>query len=251
MTQPDIEVALDFAIAQTGKPYSWARPIKEYANTYDCSALVIAALIHMFHAAGLEPPADLLACSNTVDLYNWGKKHGYLTAVDKAVRTRGAILIKGRWWGYGVAGHTCLSEGNGREMAAHGRRSGIHEADIFGGRAYLDGLIINDGSVFYKDLQPPIDPKVIELLLKLVAWGERVKKHALRMGDPANGDITILNQLLVQRGLMPTNAPMNFYSSITRDGVVHFKKLHPEIGNIVGKTFGGSEPAVDAILAAA
>ncbi len=235
MTQPDIEVAVQYALAQSGKPY------RAYGNRFgpdyfDCSGLVIASLRH----AGISVPADV---GNTVGLYNWAKRVGGLVSVDKAVRTRGAILIKGKNYGYGPLGHTAISLGDGREMAAHGVRSGIHPSDVYGGRNYQDGFIIP--GVFYKDLQPPVDPEVIATLVKLEQWRLRVALKPLRMGDPDSGDIGILNTLLAQRGLRPTTGLMNRYTTVTRDAVVHFKKL-AHLSNIVGKTFG--DEAAAAIL---
>lgn len=235
MTQPDINVAVDFALAQSGKPYH-AYGARFGPDYFDCSGLVIASLRH----AGITVPGDV---GNTVGLYNWAKRVGGLVTVDKAVRTSGAILIKGRNYGYGPLGHTSISLGNGQEMAAHGTRSGIHVSDVYGGRNYQDGFILP--GVNYH-LEPPVDPKVLEALVKLQKWAKDVGASPLEQGD-TNGHVTILNQLLIARALLPTKlAYMNTYTKATRDAVVHFKRL-AKLANDVGTRFGGD--AATAILA--
>lgn len=237
MTQPDIEVALQFEIAQSGKPYTTQRPIKEYADGYDCSALQVAGLRHMSDEAGVQsvvPPN----VSNTVDLYNWGKSIGGLVSVTKGIATRGAIFIKGRWWGYGPLGHTSMSCGDGTAMAAHGTHSNpeIGIAPLYGGREYQDALIIP--GVFYAALQPPVDPAVIKELGELAAWGKRVTAKPL-VWKESGTDVTTLNKLLIAQAMMPSKGvPMNIYSKQTVAGVNHFKRAH-KLPNTDGKVFGG------------
>lgn len=241
---PDIEVAVDFALAQSGKSYCLHRPISEYASCYDCSALVIASLIHMYHQAGKQPPADLLACSNTVDLYKWGQQHGYLVSVAKGAATRGAIMIRGRSYGFGPLGHTSYSLGDGNEMAAHGFRSGIHPS-VLDTSFYQDALIINDGSVHYAALDPPVDPKVLAAIAKLLKWEQAVTLAPLHQGDTTN-NVSILNDLLIHRGLMDRKYKSNTYTQNTR-AAVHRLKLDKGIDPPDGRGFGGT--AAKALLA--
>ncbi len=226
MTQPDIENAVAYALAQSGKPYHsyGARFGPDY---YDCSGLVIASLRH----AGIPVPDDV---GNTVGLYNWAKRVGGLITVSKGVSVRGAIMIKGKNYGYGPLGHTSFSLGDGREMAAHGTYSGIHVSDLYGGRNYQDAFIIP--GVFYKSLQPPVDPKVIELLLRLEAWKTRVSETPLHLGDTSN-DVTILNELLIHRSLMDRDHQANTYTKWTRGGVYRLKHGRA-LENQDGKVFG-------------
>lgn len=236
--QPEIEVALQFQFRQDPKPYCTHRPIQIDMPCYDCSSLQIASLRYMCQEAGVPsivPPN----VSNTVDMWKWGKSIGGLVSVQKGVRTRGAIMLKGRWYGYGALGHTGMSCGDGTEFAAHGYRSGISQSNIWGGRNYQDALIIP--GVYYADLQPPVDPAVLAALKKLLEWQQRVDANPLHLGDH-NGDVTILNQLLVKRALLSPKAPMNTYTKQTRDAVVHFKKLE-KLSNTVGHTFGGEAAA--------
>jgi len=228
MTQPDIYVAVDFALAQTGKPYCLHRPIVENAPCYDCSALYVAGLLH----AGVVVPPGV---SNTVDIYNWAKRVGGLVSVDTAVKTRGAALIKGKWYGYGPLGHVSYSLGDGTEMAAHGFRSGIHTSTV-DVSFYQDGFIIPD--VNYH-LAPPVDwTKIAEL----AAWRMRVTAHPLRFGD-RGVDVQTLNDLLLRKGLVKKSG--DAYGKMTRDGVVHLKKVK-NVGNVNGMVFGGE--AADALL---
>lgn len=231
----NIEDAVQFALDQTGKPYCLHRPIETYAPCYDCSALVVASLRH----AGVNVPANI---GNTVDLYKWGLQIGGLVSVDKGVRVRGSIMLKGRWWGFGNKGHTSISLGNGTEMAAHGFRSGIHPSDIYGGRNYEDGLIIP--GVRYPALDPPVDPDVLAALVKLVAWKDRICSESTADGTHGpleqgmtNGNVSILGDLLIARGLMARKWKANTYHRYMRDAVVHFKKLEG-LSNTVGHTFG-------------
>src|SRR5690348_3125015 len=120
---PNIEDAVQFALAQTGKPYH-AFGHRFGLDYYDCSGLVIRSLSE----AGVPLPPTISVTGeygNTVSLYNWAKDVGGLVSVAKGVATRGAIMIKGKWYGNGPLGHTSISLGDGTEMAAHGTFSGI------------------------------------------------------------------------------------------------------------------------------
>ncbi len=226
MSEPNIEVAVQYAIAQTGKPYH-AYGARFGPNYYDCSGLVIASLQH----AGIPVPNGV---GNTVDLYKWAQRVNGLVSVQKGVATRGAIMIKGRWWGYGALGHTSFSCGNGMEMAAHGVSSGIHQSPIYGGYQYQDAFIIP--GVYYASLQPPVDPAVLAYLEKLAQWVERVSTTPLRLGDTSN-DVTILNRLLILRALMDRKYQANTYTKWTRAAVKRLK-IDRQTDNQDGKVFG-------------
>lgn len=232
MPQPDIDNAVNFALAQSGKPYR-AFGDRFGPDYYDCSGLVIRSL----YEAGIPLPPGISVeneYGNTVSLYNWAKDVGGLVSVEKAVATRGAILIKGRWYGNGPLGHTSFSLGDGREMAAHGRRTGIGVSNLYGGRNYQDGFLI-PGVNYHQE--PPVDPAVLEALAKLAKWKEEVSAHPLHAGMPANGNITIMNTLLVRRVLLDPKAPMNIYGKQSIGAVNHLKRLH-KIPNRDGRVFG-------------
>src|SRR6478735_3616088 len=124
---PEIEDAVDYALAQSGKPYH-AYGNRFGPDYFDCSGLVIASLRH----AGIDCPFPQ-GTGNTVSLYNWAREVGGLVSVAKGVATRGAIMIKGKWYGNGPLGHTSFSLGDGTEMAAHGTFSGIHTSYLDAG----------------------------------------------------------------------------------------------------------------------
>lgn len=237
---PDIEDAVDFALAQSGRPYH-AYGARFGPDFYDCSGLVIASLRH----AGIDPPFPQ-GTGNTVSLYNWARDVGGLVSVAKAVATRGAILIKGKWYGNGPLGHTSFSLGNGQEMAAHGTFSGIHVSDLYGGRNYQDGFIIP--GVHYAALDPPVDPKLIVLLEKLEQWSHAVADRPLRFQE-TNYNVGILNALLRERAYMPSDDRSgDTYTLKTRQAVKNFKKRNGW-PNPDGKVFGG--PAAAVLLAPA
>lgn len=224
---PDIEAAVQYALAQSGKPYR-AYGNRFGPNYYDCSGLVIGSLRH----AGIDVPPDV---GNTVGLYRWGQAVGGLVSVAKGVATRGAIMIKGKWYGNGPAGHTSFSLGDGREMAAHGYRSGIHAGDMFGGRNYQDAFIIP--GVHYASLEPPVDPEVLAFLVKVQEWADRVSATPLKLGD-TNGDVTLLNMFLIKRALMSRDHQSNTYTKWTRAAVYRLKSGR-KLDSRDGKVFGG------------
>ena len=235
----DIEDAVVFALAQKGKPY---RTNSERFGdaAFDCSGLVIRSLAE----AGIPLPNGISVekkWGNSVSLWRWAKDVGGLVTVERAVRIRGAILIRGRWYGNGPLGDVKFSLGDGRQTGAGSRRTGVATTDVRQG-FFHDGFIIP--GVHYAALEPPVTPEMLEAIKRLVDWGVRVTATPLRQ-DEVNRDVTILNLLLIERGLLATSAPMNLYSKQTRDAVVHFKKL-AKLSNRVGKVFGGE--AVAAIL---
>lgn len=235
---PNIEVAVQFAEAQDPKPYCTHRPISEYWDCYDCSALYIAGIRHMCDMAGV-PWVIPASVGNTVDLYWWAKKAGALVSVTKGVSVRGAGMLKGRWWGYGPNGHVSYSLGNGREFAAHGFSSGIHESNLDAG-FYNDAIIIPN--VIYGDLAPPVDPEVLKALAVWEAWGRRLDARA-RAGDPlrqgeVSNDATMLNNLLIRRGLLAKANKSNLYSKYTR-AAVHRGKLDAGFVSTDGTRVGG------------
>ena len=151
---PDIYRAVDFAIAQSGKPYH-AYGARFGLDYYDCSGLVIRSL----YEAGVPLPAGISVenrWGNTVSIWNWANRVGGLVSVDKAYHTKGALLIKGRWYGYGPIGHIEFSLGDGREVGAHGSRSGIGVRTCDPSR-YQDGFII-PGVDYHLGPPPPPPP---------------------------------------------------------------------------------------------
>lgn len=137
--QPDIYNAVNFAIAQSGKPYH-AYGDRFGLSYYDCSGLVIRSV----YEADIPLPPGISVVNktgNTVSLYNWARSVGGLVSVAKGIATKGAIMIRGKWYGVGPLGHTSISLGDGREMAAHGRRTGIGVTTL-NASFYQDAFII-------------------------------------------------------------------------------------------------------------
>jgi len=236
---PDIEVAVNYALAQSGKPYR-AYGARFGDDYFDCSGLVIRSLTE----AGVPLPPTMSVqnrVGNTVSIYNHAVTAGALVSVDKAIRTRGALLLKGKWYGNGPLGHVSFSLGDGREMAAHGYRRGIGVTTVSSG-FYQDGVIYP--GVNYH-IEPPIDPAVIAKLVALDQWRHRCYATPLQFGD-RNSDVAILVDLLRQAHFLRAGVVGNAYGEVCRRGVYRLKLAHPEIGNTFGKSFGG--PAADALL---
>ena len=135
----DIEDAVVFALAQKGKPY---RTNSERFGdaAFDCSGLVIRSLAE----AGIPLPNGISVekkWGNSVSLWRWAKDVGGLVTVERAVRIRGAILIRGRWYGNGPLGDVKFSLGDGRQTGAGSRRTGVATTDVRQG-FFHDGFII-------------------------------------------------------------------------------------------------------------
>lgn len=228
----DINPAVDYAVAQSGKPYR-AYGDRFGPSYYDCSGLVIGSLRH----AGISVPSDV---GNTVGLYNWAERVGGLISVSRGVGIRGAIMIKGKDYGYGPLGHTSFSLGDGREMAAHGYRSGVNVSTL-NASFYQDAFLIP--GVDYH-LEPPVDPDVLAALVRLEQWRQRVHARPLRFGDQ-NADAAILVDLLRAKHFLNKSVHGNKYGKTLQTGVYKFK-LVVNLGNTVGTAFGGD--AADALL---
>ncbi len=231
---PDIETAVQFALEQTGKPYQ-AYGARMGLDRYDCSGLVFRALSEA--GVPLPPGISVENCyGNTVSLYRWAVSSGGLVSVEAGVRTRGAIMIRGKWYGNGPLGHTSISLGDGTEMAAHGYRSGIHPSPIYGGQNYQDAFIIP--GVHYAALDPPVDPKVLEALAALNAWKKRVSDHPLHEGNNRPLDTRTLNELLVHRALLDAKFKTSkVYGPDTSKAVLRLKRrngIHPFDGTKFG-----------------
>lgn len=93
--------------------------------------------------------------------------------------------------------------------------------------------------------KPLLDAAAIAGIKRLLKWRTAVTIKALQFKD-SGPNVTILNQLLANLGLLATTKYMNTYTKATRDAVVHFKRLR-HLTNDVGVTFGGEAAA--AILA--
>lgn len=139
-------------------------------------------------------------------------------------------------------GHIETSLGNGGgSIGAHSHATGI-------GYSQLDWHNCNWFAVppmFLAEMAPPaIDAATLAALTKLVEWRKRVADRPLRQGDH-NGDVTILNQLLIKKHLL--ERPANTYTKATRDAVHHFKVARG-LSNDDGTVFGAEAAA--AILTA-
>lgn len=242
---PNIETAVNFAIAQSGKPYSTSAG-RFGMHHFDCSGLVIRAL----DEAGVSLPNGISVereWGNTVSVWYWARDVGGLVSVDKAMRTRGAILLKGRWWGNGPLGHIEFSLGDGREVGAHSTRSGIGVRQADASR-YHDGVIFP--GVNYGPVVPPVDPRALARIVAIDQWRNRVKAKPLRFGDRGT-DVAMLIQLLRELHFLHWYTTGTAYGITLRTGVVKFKNTVPHLANqpapAKGETFGGD--AADALVA--
>jgi hypothetical protein len=243
---PEIEHAVQFALAQAGKPYR-AYGDRFGPNHYDCSGLVIRSL----DEARVPLPPGISVESqwgNTVSLYNWMSQVGGLVSVQKAIATRGAMLIRGRTWGNGPLGHVSFSLGDGRQMAARGYRTGV-------GISYIDQGFYHDGGVIpgvhYRALDPPVDPDALAYLAALKKWresfnGERTAdgKHGYLMRGDTNSRVTMMNKLLILRAYMGPGRQSNTYTRYSQAAVTHLKRYAGLEGK--GEKFGAD--AADALL---
>jgi cell wall-associated NlpC family hydrolase len=138
---PNIEDAVQYALAQQGKPYRNA--LGRFGPAFfDCSGLVVAALEH----AGFPMPRAVARPNGTsVSLLQWGLSTGNRITPEVAIRTRGALLIRGGLSGFGSRGHVCFSLGDGRTMEAMGTAYGCRIGHA-AGRGFGDGVIVPGAS---------------------------------------------------------------------------------------------------------
>lgn len=212
----------------------------------DCSGEAVFSI----RAAGVNCP-----CTSSFGLAQWGRAAGTLTTPQIAVVTPGILAIRN---GFGSSngpsgsnGHVVIGKGDGKvvdnqiinwgsTVEAMGTAYGIVRGPM-GDRGFETFMFVP--GIQYAPPAPEIDWPTLK---KLVQWQARVTRNALTFGMPANGDITILNQLLLHLGFLPAGAPMNIYGVDTRNGVVQFKRLYG-LPNDDGKKFGALAAA--AILA--
>ncbi len=88
---------------------------------------------------------------------------------------------------------------------------------------------------------PPIDAATLEAIKKLLDWNRRVTAHPLLFRQ-TNGDVTILNKLLIARGVLSNTSRMNLYSKYTRAAVHNFKVARGLL-SVDGRVFGGEAAA--------
>jgi cell wall-associated NlpC family hydrolase len=114
------------ALAQRGDRYVFGAEVNlndKNPNTFDCSELVQWAA----HQAGVTVP------DGTMNQVPFFRQKGTEISVDKALRTRGALLFR--------PGHVAISLGDGRTIEARGRAYGVN---IFSaqGRGWTSGALI-------------------------------------------------------------------------------------------------------------
>lgn len=129
----NIHDAVNFALAQQGKPYH-AYGNRFGPDYFDCSGLMVASC----RAAGIVTPSY---ATNSSGFWNWGNTAGGLISVDQTISTYGAMLIKGDGHGYGPLGHICFSLGDGRTMEAMGSAHGCRIGNAWN-RGFTSGLIV-------------------------------------------------------------------------------------------------------------
>ncbi|WP_224366097.1 C40 family peptidase [Hyalangium versicolor] len=114
------------ALAQRGDKYVFGAETKlndPNPDTFDCSELVQWAA----HQAGVDVP------DGTMNQVPYFKQKGTDISVEKALKTRGALLYR--------PGHVAISLGDGRTIEARGKAYGV---DIFSanGRGWTSGALI-------------------------------------------------------------------------------------------------------------
>lgn len=224
---PDIEVALNYALAQTGKPYrTWGHRFGP--DYFDCSGLVIRAL----DEAGIPLPNGISAeneWGNSVSIYNWAKNVGGLISVEEAIRTRGAILIRGRWYGYGPMGDVKFSLGNGLQTGAGSRRTGVATRSVFTD-FFHDGFVIPD--VSYGSIPPITPPKPKEqedMIIVAPGWQTKDRNRpACARLDLETGQVGMLNGARVSQikppattavvPVPPTSSVKGWFETFNPDG---------------------------------
>lgn len=120
-------------------------------------------------------------------------------------------------------GHTeCILGQGTRTVGAHSHASGVG----------FDNNGINNHQLSYFAIPPafltelagpPIDAATLIAIRKLADWKDRVSRRPLRY-KMTNGDVTILNSLLLLRGLEGKKS--NTYGRLTRRGVAHLKRAN-------------------------
>jgi hypothetical protein len=106
-------------------------------------------------------------------------------------------------------------------------------------RRYLTGFVALSAA---KQAVQPIDPNVLAYLKKLADWKNRIcapetpdGMHGALTQGMTNSNVTILNNLLLARGLLARKS--NTYGAPTRRGVYVFKRGN-DLSNTVGDVFG-------------
>lgn len=235
---PNMEHALEWAEAQDGKSYLIFRPFDFDDPGFDCSALVLLGCRKACERAG--KPQDYLfpySVSNTVGMYLHARARGWLRPVASGVGLRASIMLKGRDYGGGSAGHTAYSGGNGYQYAAHTARLPQPQEISWSPMVasyYQDAIIFPPDVAFYPDRDTiPVDPDVLAWLAHLEEWlasfdHERVadgRKYGYLTSGDTNGRVTTLNQLLILRGFIGPGRQSNTYNRYTQTAVANGKEL--------------------------
>jgi hypothetical protein len=242
MPQLDIDVDIAWQFTQDPEPYLIHRPFSPSDYGFDCSALQICGVHVMCDHAG-KPRLIPSSISNTVGLYYWARDRGLLRSVQWGAAHRGAIMLKGRWWGYGALGHTSISLGDGTQFAARGSSLGIARSGLYTDN-YHDSIDLRPLGVNYPWETPPVDPA-------LLAWLAEVAKWIKRLGEPprsdgmrgtlklhmTNGNVTTLVNLLIIRGWLDPQHKTNTYTRWVARAVRQFKLHTPELANKNGEEF--------------
>lgn len=225
-----IDQTVEYALAQQGKEYRNWDPDRWWEAFSDCSSLVVKSHRH----GGIYVPENV---RNTVGIWYWGRDMGALVPVSRGIAVRGAIMLKGRSWGFGNNGHASISLGDGRQMAARGRRSGIGISNIVASN-YDDALILPN--VDYH-IPVPVDPHTLEFLKMLAKWETSLSERPIRYGDKGPR-VAMLVLLLRTRHFLNKSVVGDEFGKILQIGVLKFKDTIPELAHQAapgkGKNFG-------------
>lgn len=208
-----------------------------------------------FAAAGLNAgfPGSIDACSNSFGQAAWcydtprpdwfskrfGPGHGTFITRDQA-RFVVCLGFHGTDFGmrpdYSGDGHVEIVLGQGtRTVGAHSHATGVGYDNSGFTFNFCEYFAVPP--CFLAEMTPPnIDPATLEALRKLVEWEGRVSKMPLHRTE-TNGDVTILNDLLIHKNLLDPHRKSNTYTRYTAAAVAHFKTAR-QLTNRDGSVFG-------------
>lgn len=214
-----------------------------------------------FAADGLNAgfPGSVDPCTNSFWLAGWchdaprpewfiqrfGPGQGTFITRDQA-QTVECLAFHGSDFGrrpdFSGDGHVECVLGQGlRTIGAHSHASGVGVLNDGLADSFLEWFAVPP--CFLAELGTvPIDPATLDAIRRLLEWKQRVTDRPLHYRQ-TNGDVTILNNLLINRVLLDQRKKSNTYGRATREAVNHLKRLTPSIHDKNGEVFGSEAAA--------